>query len=129
MARSAAAEGADARAIETAREALAPHAGRHGIYYVTAYWGSVDHHLGRLALTAGDLDQAVEHLGAGALAHRRAGARPYEVQSRLARASALWRRNRPGDRDEASYDHRSATSTARELGMPRVAAAPWPPAS
>jgi hypothetical protein len=124
---SAAADIGDGPAIETARDALAAHAGQHGIYYVTAYWGSVDHHLGRLAAAAGDLDAAVEHLTAGVLAHRRAGARPYEALSQHARAAALWHRNRPGDRKEAELEHRAVVIEAGQLGMPRLAAAAWPP--
>lgn len=114
-------------AIDVCRHALAEYSGQHGIFYVTAYWGSADHQLGRLATAAGDLDGAVSHFESAVLDYRRAGARPYEAQSLHQLAAVLWHRDRGSDRVQAETNFSSARALASSLGMASITAASWPP--
>jgi hypothetical protein len=102
-------------AIALAREGLSGEEGRHGVYPFTT---SVDHYLGLLA--AGDVDEAEKHLTDGVIAHRRAGARPWEAL-RL-HALAMTQSQLGGQaRAESATHRRSAAALAASIGMP------WPP--
>jgi hypothetical protein len=82
-----------------------------------ACFGSVQHALGVACLSTGDLDRAVEHLGAAvhrnlALAHW-----PAVMASRLRYAQALTRRARPGDAATAARELAAADEDATALGI------------
>src|SRR5256885_1583926 len=82
-----------------------------------ACFGSVHHALGVASLTTGDLDRAVEHLGAAvqqnlALAHW-----PAVIASRHRLAQALGRRARPADAANAEREVAAAALEATELGI------------
>jgi len=80
-------------------------------------FGSVHHALGVACLTTGDVDRAVEHLGAAihhnlALRHR-----PAVVVSRLRYAQALARRAQPQDTHTAQMEWATAIAEAAALGI------------
>jgi hypothetical protein len=82
-----------------------------------ACFGSVHHALGVASLTTGDLDRAVEHLGAAvqqnlALAHW-----PAVIASRHRLAQALTARERPGDAAEAERERAAAVQEAAALAL------------
>ncbi|OLB65502.1 MAG: hypothetical protein AUI10_06380 [Actinobacteria bacterium 13_2_20CM_2_72_6] len=108
----------DGRTAAEAYELLSPYAhlpmvGSLGV----ACFGSVQHALGVAALTTGDLDRAVAHLGAAvqqnlALAHW-----PAVITSRRRLAQALGRRARPADAANAEREVAAAALEATELGI------------
>lgn len=116
------------RGVALCRELLSPHEGEHVLFYLLQYWGSVNHHLGRLALQQGDLDASVDHLTRAIEEHDRVGARVLRAQSHRFVASALWHRNGTGDRRSAEEHHAHALAEARTMGVNDIAQQPWPPA-
>ena len=52
-------------------DALAPYAARNAMMGQTLYWGSVSHHLGRMAAVVGEADTARDHLQDALLRHQR----------------------------------------------------------
>lgn len=61
----------DAHLARVISEALAPYAARNAMMGQTLYWGSVSHHLGRMAAVLGETDAARDHLEDALLRHRR----------------------------------------------------------
>jgi DNA-binding SARP family transcriptional activator len=116
------------RGIALCRELLAPHEGEHVLFYLVQYWGSVNHHLGRLALQQGDLDASVQHLTGAIADHERVGARVLGAQSHRFLASALWHRNGANDRTTADHHRAHALTEARTMGVHDITQQPWPPA-
>ncbi|HTQ89289.1 MAG TPA: hypothetical protein VMK84_07325 [Streptosporangiaceae bacterium] len=81
-------------------------------------FGSVQHALGVAALTAGQLDLAIEHLTA-AVPHNLALAHwPALVASRQRLAQALAQRGCPGDADAARRELDAAAAEAASAGLP-----------
>ncbi|MEM8902705.1 MAG: AAA family ATPase, partial [Actinomycetota bacterium] len=84
----------------------------------TPWLGSVDRHLGLLALRAGDEGAAVDHLTASLVTHEAMRARPWAARSHAALAMAL---RRVGRDDDAEAHAARADALVRELGMGSVA--------
>jgi DNA-binding CsgD family transcriptional regulator len=82
-----------------------------------AYMGPVELQLGLAAAALGHLDAAVEDLAAAVTTCDANGARGYAVQARVEFATALARRQAPGDLDEAAAVLDAAASEAGQLGM------------
>ena len=81
------------------------------------YMGPVELQLGLASAALGQLDAAVRDLRTAASICDANGARGYAVQARVELASALARRQAPGDRDEAATALRAAAGEAEQLGM------------
>lgn len=115
------------RGVALCRELLAPHEGEHVLFYLVQYWGSVSHHLGRLALHTGDLDASAHHLTRAIADHERVGARVLAAQSHRFLAVALWRRAGTTDRTDAEHHHAQAMDEATAMGVRDITQQPWPP--
>jgi DNA-binding CsgD family transcriptional regulator len=74
--------------------------------------------LGRLALTAGRVEDALAHLVVADELNARTGGRPFLVLGDVSRASALLARRAPGDAVEAATCARRAQALATVLDMP-----------
>ncbi|MGW3958908.1 BTAD domain-containing putative transcriptional regulator [Amycolatopsis sp. NPDC005003] len=111
----------DAAAAARVHELLAPFAQLPAMASLgIACFGSVHHPLGTTALTAGDPDRAVTHLGA-AVRHNLALAHwPAVVFSRRRHAEALRRRGGPGDAAAADRELAAADEEARTFSPPPV---------
>jgi DNA-binding CsgD family transcriptional regulator len=88
----------------------------------TSCYGSVARALGDIAAGLGDLDAAERHLTDAVAMEERIGALPFLAQARLSYARMLTERAAPGDGPRARSLADQAASTARRLGMPKVAA-------
>jgi hypothetical protein len=104
---------------------LAPFAGHHEVIGHGAYVGAVDNTRARLALVAGDLDEAAALFEGAAEQHRRVGSPTLEAFSQFGQADALRRRGRGNDLDEARRltDHAMATTARHGAGISLVARA------
>jgi DNA-binding CsgD family transcriptional regulator/tetratricopeptide (TPR) repeat protein len=80
--------------------------------------GSTHLLLGRLALVAGRVQDALDHLDRADAANTRGGARPFLVLADVSRAGALLARRAPGDAAQAVSCARRAGALAAVLGMP-----------
>lgn len=76
-------------------DALAPYEARNAMMGQTLYWGSVSHHLGRMAAVLGDVDAARDHLEDALLRHERMHAR--DLTRRTEAALAALEANAPAD--------------------------------
>jgi hypothetical protein len=83
-----------------------------------ACFGSVRHALGTAALTSGDLDAAVTHLGAAVRHNLALGHWPAVMMSRRRHAHALARRGRAADLAAARTELAAAVREAEALGIP-----------
>jgi tetratricopeptide (TPR) repeat protein len=112
----------DAEAARSVRDQLTPYADR---FIVTGgavgCGGAVSRLLGLCALTLGQLDEAVEWLREAVASNRRIGAAPFVARAQAELATALRRRDRPGDREEARQLLAEAAGAAAGLGMPVLA--------
>jgi tetratricopeptide (TPR) repeat protein len=105
-------------------ERLLPHRARFGVEGIGATChGSVEHHLGLLARTAGDVDTAVEHFEAALDANRRIGARVLEPSTLAELASTLLLRDSEGDAQRAAELRSRSAVIRHELGLQTDAAA------
>jgi tetratricopeptide (TPR) repeat protein len=112
----------DADAARLARDELTPYADRFIVAAgAVGCGGAVSWLLGLCALTLGEPDEAVEWLRQAAASNRRVGAAPFVARAQAELATALRRRGRPGDWEEARRLLVEAARTAAELGMPVVA--------
>jgi DNA-binding CsgD family transcriptional regulator len=114
-----AAEFDDPKRAADCYELLLPHAdlvvcGGAGVVAVV---GTVRQALGLAAATMGRLDDAVRHLRAGVALAERIGMPPAVAATTCELARVLARRQRPGDRDEASALAVSAAVLAQRLGL------------
>ena len=78
---------------------------------------AIDHLLGLLSTTMGQLDQAISHLEAGANFSRATGFRPELAWTCYDWASALLQRDSSGDRPRAAAPLAESLALAQELGM------------
>jgi DNA-binding CsgD family transcriptional regulator len=108
-----------ARDIEFLAAQLEPFRGQHVANGAGpgTYMGPVELPLGQAAAALGHLGQAVDDLRAAAANCDANGARGYAVQARVELATALARRQAPGDPDEALALLDAAAGEARQLGM------------
>jgi hypothetical protein len=96
---------------------LRPFSGSHAVGQAEGSVGATDRYLGLLAMTAGRLDDAVDHLAAGLQLNERMAARTWIAHSQHDLADALRSRKGIGDDARAQALDRSALAMARELGM------------
>ena len=95
---------------------LLPYGNRHiSAMRGTVSWGSGQAMLGRLASTAGKLDQAALHFDAALVLERSWGARAWLVKTRAGYAATLAARGGPGDHDRATSLARDAIGQAETL--------------
>jgi tetratricopeptide (TPR) repeat protein len=112
----------DADAAAEAYALLGPFADRPVMASLgVAPYGSAHRPLGLAALTMGDVDAAVDHFEAAAVADLALGDSPWHAVDLAALADALDRRDGPGDRERATASRRSAVEGARRSGMTRRA--------
>ena len=97
--------------------ALEPFSGRNCIAAHTSFFGAFDHHLGTLALTLGNLDDAVRRLESGLVRHRTLGAQGYVALSARWLARALHLRDGPGDQEAALAHDEESRELARRLEL------------
>jgi tetratricopeptide (TPR) repeat protein len=83
--------------------------------------GSVDRHLGELALTLGRLDHAARHLQRATDLYTRLGSPGWLARTQVSSANLLLRRGGPTDRRRAAELLDEAGATARRLGLRGVA--------
>jgi tetratricopeptide (TPR) repeat protein len=112
----------DADAAGSVREELTPYADRFIVAAgAVGCGGAVSWLLGLCALTLGELDEAVGWLRQAVESNRRIGAAPFVARAQAELATALRRRDRPGDAEEARRLLAEAAKAAAELGMPVLA--------
>jgi class 3 adenylate cyclase len=108
----------DADAARRAYESVRPYVGRMFVIARAAVcWGPADSFLGRLAATAGLLDEAEAHYEAGIAASERVGARAMAARTRWWYAELLRARARPGDVERAAELEQVARAEADVLGL------------
>jgi hypothetical protein len=102
-------------------DAMLPFAGTAAITAAAVgFNGSVDHHLGVLALALGRAEDAVRHLTAAATMHERLSAWPWLARTYCELAAALITRGRPTDRDRVSELLADARQLDAEFNLPAV---------
>jgi hypothetical protein len=79
--------------------------------------GSVDRHLGQLAITLGRFDDAARHLRRATAMYSGLWAPAWLARTQVCSARLLLRRGRPADRRRATDLLDEAGSTARRLGL------------
>ena len=95
---------------------LLPYGDRHiSAMRGTVSWGSGHAILGRLASTAGDVEQAAQHFEAALILERLWGARAWLVRTQASYAALLTERAGAGDRDRAVELGRQAIAQAAAL--------------
>jgi hypothetical protein len=113
----------DARHAEVLYDLLRPEAGRFVVIALgLGCTGSADRYLGALALAAGRVEDAVEHLDRALAAEAALPSAPLLARSQLWAARALTVRAGPGDLERAATLRAAAGATAAALGMAGLAA-------
>ena len=79
--------------------------------------GSIDRHLGRLATTLGEFDDAERHFERATAIYTKLAAPGWLARTQFGSADLLLRRGRPNDRRKAVELLGEATATARLLGL------------
>ena len=92
---------------------LKQHGGRLAPFAIIA----LDRALGLFSLTAGNLDQAAEHMEDAQAFCRKAGCRPELAWTLCDYAETLLQRNEPGDREKAASLLEESLAISTELGM------------
>jgi len=112
----------DADAARSVRDELAPYADQFLVAAgAVGCGGAVSRLLGLCALTLDQLDDAVEWLRQAVASNRRIGAAPFVARAQAELATALRRRDRPRDAEEARRLLVESARAAAELGMPVLA--------
>jgi hypothetical protein len=112
----------DADAARSVRDELTPYADRFIVAAgAVGCGGAVSWLLGLCALTLDQPDEAVEWLRQAVASNRRIGAAPFVARAQAELATALRRRDRPGDWEEAWQLLAEAAGAAAELGMVALA--------
>ena len=106
----------DARRAGELYGRLLPYGERNGSVFEIASVGSVSHHLGLLARTAGWTERAAEHFRAAIAFNDRTGQQPAGARSRYEHARLLYAEHN----DEAQILLAQALSMARELKLTRL---------
>ena len=108
----------DADAARLVRDELTPYADRFLVAAgAVGCAGAVSRLLGLSALTLGQFEEAVGWLRQAVASNRRIGAAPFVARAQAELATALRRRDRPGDAEEARRLLVEAAEAAAELGM------------
>ncbi|HEX4747061.1 MAG TPA: adenylate/guanylate cyclase domain-containing protein [Gaiellaceae bacterium] len=108
----------DAAAARQAYDALRPYSGRMFVIARAAVcWGPADSFLGRLAATAGLVDDAERHFDDALIMCKRVGARPMAARTRWWYAQMLRTRGRPGDTERSAELAAAAEEEAATLGL------------
>jgi hypothetical protein len=104
-------------------EILLPFAGRNIVIgSAAAFYGPVARHLGLLATTMLQWDEAAGHFEGSLASCQRMGARPFEAYTQHEYGAMLLARGREEDRARAKQMFNRARATARELGMAKLIA-------
>ena len=98
-------------------ELLVPYEGRNVVSMGAAYVGPVARYLGLLAMTIGEDERALGHLGTARAAAERMGARPTVVLTALDAAEVLARRDAPGDAPRGRALVQRVTQDAVQMRM------------
>jgi tetratricopeptide (TPR) repeat protein len=112
-----AAELKDAPRARQIYEWLAPYSGRWVVSAGASALWPVDRSLGRLAITAGSFDVALNHIASARSQAERAGALPSATLAMLDQAHALLGRGRPEDREAIRALVRQVLEQAQQIGM------------
>ena len=88
-----------------------------------AFWGAIDHHLGRMATKLGRWSEAEAHFELALERHAAMGARPWLTRTERSYAEMRSARDGPGDRQRATALCTLARARDEELGMAGVVAA------
>jgi tetratricopeptide (TPR) repeat protein len=99
---------------------LAPYAHQMGFPVTGICCPAIAHHLGVLATTLGDWDEAVDRFAAAAATHERLAAPILLARTRLEWARMLLTRRESGDAERARDLLGQALATARDLGLANV---------
>jgi eukaryotic-like serine/threonine-protein kinase len=111
----------DAERAAILHDRLAPFAGLNVIVgRLGSYQGPVDLYLGRLSMTVGRVDQALEHFERAASLARRVGDRPFLIEARFGVGKALAARGRGGDAERAAEELGGCLDAAEAIGMRRM---------
>jgi tetratricopeptide (TPR) repeat protein len=96
---------------------LEPYSGRWIVSAGASALWPVDRSLGRLAITAGSIDVALNHIAAARVQSERAGALPAATLAMLDEARALMARGHAEDRDHIRRLVRQVLEQAQQVGM------------
>lgn len=110
----------DHAAAERLRELLAPYSGRSALVWVGFCSGPVDHYLGRLAHSLGDLAAADAYYDAAILSCERTGSVPMGLRTRLERCRLDLQKG-PEDLRPVMWELEQIAGAAAALGMAGVA--------
>jgi class 3 adenylate cyclase len=102
------------------RELILPFREHNAVLGISAFLGTVTHHLGVLSAVLGDLDGAVADLQVAVDRHRAMDARPWVALSQIELARVLDARRAPGDLDRAAELTAEAVDTAKVLELGSV---------
>ena len=106
---------------ELLRALMAPYREHNSTVGQALFMGAASHHLGVLACSLQEWDEAVDYLEPALDRHRAMGAQPFVALTSKAYASALAGRDRPGDRKRARELQEAAACTARDLQLRALA--------
>ncbi len=110
----------DADRAASLHRLLAPYPDHVAVFAVGLGIGSVAHHLGLLATTMGDYEEAEARYAGAEAIHTRIGAPTWLARTRLEWAVMLLTRRRLGDVDRARNLLGAALESAREFGLGNV---------
>jgi len=96
---------------------VSPYAGRNCTAGQTAFYGAVDHYLGVLCATVGNVENAIGHFESALDRHVAMGAEPFVAMTQAALADQLAQRRERGDRARDAELRSAATATATRLGL------------
>jgi hypothetical protein len=99
---------------------LTAYRGHNVVVGYAGFFGSVDHHLGVLALALDRIEEAVDLLGSGIDQHRALGAEPFRAYSSRWLEMALRRRDRDGDGERADRLRAESDQLADRYGLAQL---------
>jgi tetratricopeptide (TPR) repeat protein len=108
----------DATIARDLYEQMLPYRSRFAVEGIGAgTYGSIEHHLGLLAMTFGSIAEAEKHFDAALELNRRLGAPLVLARAQRALAALLEERDGPGDRERAQELRTEADAVRRDLGV------------
>jgi tetratricopeptide (TPR) repeat protein len=96
---------------------MAPYRDHNSTVGQALFLGTASHHLGALACSLRQWDEALDYLDQALERHQAMCARPFVALTQQARASALFGRGGPRDADHAWQAREEAVSITTELGL------------